>query len=101
MSEENFCMEKQTHVAAHNTVEREDFMNQNRYADLVVKGKIYTSNHSAKYAQAFAVRDGKYVCVGSEEEVSAYIEPGKTVETQPVMLEILGMKILKRQRTMI
>ncbi len=41
-------------------------------ADTVVYGKIYTSV-DGQYAEAFAVRDGKYVYVGDEEGAEAYI----------------------------
>ncbi len=47
-------------------------------ADTVVYGKIYTSNANQDYAEAFAVKDGKYVYVGTEEGVKDYIEEGKT-----------------------
>lgn len=47
-------------------------------ADVVVYGKIYTSNASDKYAEAFAVKDGKYVYVGTEDGVSEYVEDGTT-----------------------
>ncbi len=33
-------------------------------ADLVVYGKVYTSNANARYADAFAVKDGKYIYKG-------------------------------------
>ncbi len=42
-------------------------------ADTVVYGKIYTSNAKQEYAQAFAVKDGKYVYVGSEDGVQPYV----------------------------
>jgi predicted amidohydrolase YtcJ len=41
-------------------------------ADTVVYGKVYTSNNG-EYAQAFAVKDGKYVYVGDEEGAAAYV----------------------------
>jgi predicted amidohydrolase YtcJ len=47
-------------------------------ADLVVYGKIYTSNEARDYAEAFAVKDGKYVYVGNSEGVSEYIKNGTT-----------------------
>ena len=42
------------------------------YADLVVYGSVYTSEDDA-LAEGFAVRDGKYVCVGTMEEVAKYV----------------------------
>ncbi len=47
-------------------------------ADLVIYGKIYTSNAKHDYANAAAVKDGKYVYVGDEAGVEEYIENGKT-----------------------
>ena len=46
-------------------------------ADLVVYGKIFTSE-SFQMAEAFAVKDGKYVYVGDKAGAEAYIENGKT-----------------------
>ena len=46
-------------------------------ADLVVYGKIYTSD-SSKVVEAFAVKDGKYVYVGDKAGAEAYVEEGKT-----------------------
>ena len=46
-------------------------------ADLVVYGKIFTSE-SNKVVEAFAVKDGKYVYVGDKEGAKAYVESGKT-----------------------
>ena len=47
-------------------------------ADTVVYGKIYTSNSNQEYVDAFAVKDGKYIYVGTEEGVKPYIEEGTT-----------------------
>ena len=47
-------------------------------ADLVVYGKIFTSEDNNKMAEAFAVKDGKYVYVGDRQGAEAYIESGKT-----------------------
>ena len=49
----------------------------NTSADLVVYGKIFTSEHN-QIAEAFAVKDGKYVYVGDKAGAEAFIEPGKT-----------------------
>ncbi len=47
-------------------------------ADLVVYGKIYTANASDRYAEAFAVKDGKYVYVGDKKDAKAFIKDGVT-----------------------
>ena len=47
-------------------------------ADTVVYGKVYTSNSNQEYVQAFAVKDGKYVYVGTEDGVKSYIKDGTT-----------------------
>lgn len=39
---------------------------------IVTNGKIYTENENQPWAKAFAVRDGKFACVGSNEEVAAF-----------------------------
>ena len=46
-------------------------------ADLVVYGKIFTSEGN-QLAEAFAVKDGKYVYVGDKAGAAAYVEAGKT-----------------------
>ena len=46
-------------------------------ADLVVYGKIFTSENN-RLAQAFAVKDGKFVYVGDKNGAKAFIEKGKT-----------------------
>ena len=46
-------------------------------ADLVVCGKIFTSENN-KIVEAFAVKDGKYVYVGDKAGVQPFIEKGKT-----------------------
>ena len=48
-------------------------------ADLVVYGNIYTAEDANdSMAEAFAVKDGKYVYVGDKEGVKEYIKEGKT-----------------------
>ena len=46
-------------------------------ADLVVYGKIYTSDNN-KVVEAFAVKDGKYIYVGDKAGAEAFVEEGKT-----------------------
>ncbi len=55
-------------------------MNQNFdkiSADLVVYGKIFTSENN-QIVEAFAVKDGKYVYVGDQKGAEAFVEAGKT-----------------------
>ena len=47
-------------------------------ADTVVYGKIYTANSKQDYVEAFAVKDGKYIYVGSKEEAQKYVKEGTT-----------------------
>ena len=56
---------------------KQEYNNVNA-ADLVVYGKIYTSKSTGDYAEAFAVKDGKYVYVGDEAGAGKYIEQGVT-----------------------
>ena len=46
-------------------------------ADLVVYGKIFTSDNN-QVVEAFAVKDGKYIYVGDKAGAEAYVEEGKT-----------------------
>ena len=46
-------------------------------ADLVVYGKIFTSENN-QIVEAFAVKDGKYVYVGDKAGAEAFVEAGKT-----------------------
>ena len=46
-------------------------------ADLVVYGKIFTAEEKPM-AEAFAVKDGKYVYVGNKKGAETFVEPGKT-----------------------
>ncbi len=47
-------------------------------ADLVVYGKVYTANVNDRYADAFAVKDGKYVYVGNKNGAKDFIKDGVT-----------------------
>ena len=46
-------------------------------ADLVVYGKIFTSENN-QLAEAFAVKDGRFIYVGDKIGASAFIKRGKT-----------------------
>ncbi|MBQ0006295.1 MAG: amidohydrolase family protein, partial [Alistipes sp.] len=46
-------------------------------ADLVVYGKIFTSDNY-ELAEAFAVKDGKYIYVGDRESAAVFVEEGRT-----------------------
>ncbi len=46
-------------------------------ADLVVYGKIFTSEEG-KIAEAFAVKNGRYVYVGDRKGAEAFVEEGRT-----------------------
>lgn len=53
--------------------------NDSSYADLVVYGTIYTAeDENYGLAEAFAVKDGKYIYVGDKEGAKKYIKEGKT-----------------------
>ena len=47
-------------------------------ADLVVYGKVYTANANERYAEAFAVKDGKYIYVGDKNGANAFVKDGVT-----------------------
>ncbi len=46
-------------------------------ADLVVYGKIFTSEGN-RLAEAFAVKDGRYIYVGDRKGAEAFVEEGRT-----------------------
>ena len=52
-------------------------MKERTGADLVVYGKIFTSENN-QVVEAFAVKDGKYVYVGDRTGAEAFVEKGKT-----------------------
>lgn len=55
-------------------------------ADLIVYGKIYTSDAGGSFAEALAVKGGKYVYVGDAEGAKAYLGPDtETVEAEFAM----------------
>ena len=54
-----------------------DIPSEKTIADLVVYGKIFTSEGN-QVVEAFAVKDGKYIYVGDKAGAEAYIENGKT-----------------------
>ena len=47
-------------------------------ADTVVYGKIYTADSDLGYVEAFAVKDGRYIYVGSREGAEKYVKEGVT-----------------------
>lgn len=48
-------------------------------ADIVVYGTVFTAEKDGnEVVEAFAVRNGRYVCVGTEEDVAPYIKEGVT-----------------------
>ena len=55
----------------------EVFAAANTKADLVVYGKIFTSEDN-RIVEAFAVKDGKFVYVGDKKGAQAFIDKGKT-----------------------
>lgn len=52
-------------------------ISKNTNADLVVYGKIYTSDDN-KMVEAFAVKNGKYIYVGDKDGAKTYIKDGRT-----------------------
>ena len=49
-----------------------------KIADMVVYGKVFTADNAGSMAEAFAVKDGKFVCVGTKADVAKYIKEGET-----------------------
>lgn len=52
---------------------KKDNENDEKAADLVVYGNVYTSNTENLQVSAFAVKNGKYIYVGSKEGAKVYI----------------------------
>ena len=52
---------------------------EDQIADVIVYAdNIYTADDDGKFVSAFAVKDGKYIAVGSKEDVDVY--KGKSTE---------------------
>lgn len=49
-----------------------------KVADLVVYSDIYTAENDSGKVTAFAVKDGRYIYVGTKEGAKAYIQEGRT-----------------------
>ncbi|MCQ2335286.1 MAG: amidohydrolase family protein [Paludibacteraceae bacterium] len=47
-------------------------------ADMVVYGKVFTADKAGSMAEAFAVKDGKFVGVGTKADIAKYVKEGKT-----------------------
>jgi len=52
-------------------------MKNRKRADLVVFGRIFTAEDS-QLAEAFAVKDGRFIYVGGRKGAEAFVEEGKT-----------------------
>ena len=52
-------------------------------ADLIILGKTYTVDEANPYADGFAAKDGKIICVGSKEELMSY----KGISTKVVIYD--------------
>ncbi|MBQ0020611.1 MAG: hypothetical protein KBT39_08845 [Bacteroidales bacterium] len=48
-------------------------------ADMVVYGTVYTVEDGAPEAEAFAVKDGKYIYVGDMDGIKAYVGQNTTI----------------------
>lgn len=50
-----------------------EFVPDSKAADMIVYGTVYTVNDDAPQAEAFAVKDGKYIYVGNVEGAKEYL----------------------------
>jgi len=50
-------------------------------ADYVIYGNIYTANDAYEYAEAVAIKDGKFIFVGSKKDAAKYVGNSTVVET--------------------
>ncbi len=66
--------EGQSHVTTKAITSRE-----RPVADLIVYGKIFTSDNTESVVEAFAVKDGKYICVGDKSVVEEYAGPATEI----------------------
>lgn len=53
-------------------------LSEEKIADLVVFGTIYTAEDDNEVVEAIAIKDGKYIYVGNKEDVKDYIKEEKT-----------------------
>ena len=59
-------------------MEKQNSLLNSTFADTVVYSKIYTANTNQDYVEAFAVKNGKYIFVGSKQDAKKYIKEGIT-----------------------
>lgn len=59
-------------------------------ADLIILGKVFTSEKEMPYAEGFAVSNGKIIAAGSKEEVLAYRTDHTTVKEYPSGMIVPG-----------
>lgn len=59
-------------------------------ADLIILGKIFTSEKETPYAEGFAVSGGKIIAVGSREEVMTYKAENTKVKEYPSGIIVPG-----------
>lgn len=71
------CSEKTVSEGQDNLVWAQELDATFAPADLVVYGKIFTSEDN-QVVEAFAVKDGKYVYVGNKKGAEVFVEKGKT-----------------------
>ena len=49
-------------------------------ADLVIKNaRIFTASQNIREAEAMALKDGRFVAVGTNEEIQRYVGPNSTI----------------------
>lgn len=55
-------------------------INATNFADLIIKNaEVFTVNNKAEIVEAFAVRDGKFIATGSNQEIDQYVSPNSLV----------------------
>ena len=72
-----FAMSMLASCSSKDNPGKEDIPSIKNGADLVVYGKIFTSEGN-QIVEAFAVKDGKYVYVGDKAGAEVFVEEGKT-----------------------
>ena len=70
-------------IALTSCTDKDDIIIPSGGADLVVVGNIYTSDAENNWAEAFAVKDGRYIYVGSAKDAMRFVNEGRTQVLKP------------------
>ncbi len=80
---------KATSLAALSmAIPAEIFAAGNAVSDIVVHGKIFSSKNN-RIAEAFSVKDGKFIYVGDKKDVESYIRKKERLKSLNTPIKVL------------